>query len=216
MSLNATLASCLLAFVLVSGTMPARAQEPRNAPGVFAVPRSNEVVEIEVHFDNGEIIPVSVREGAMFTVRTGEGYHALTPVIDAEQQEIEFELWRVHIVPGPTGGEGADYAGLVFADIGEFAWSDIDELDFDLKVLGVRTGDGFKMPPRSDPSLTRNEEELRRMAARGTCCIESCAGNEVCGCSASSACGSCCTDGCCLDGQPRIFNQGLRTQISDP
>jgi len=210
--------SCLLALVSALLATSATAQEVRQSPGVFGVPKSDEIVEVEIHFDNGEIIPVSVREGALFTVRADSYYYAFSPKINATDGEIQFELFDIDVVPGPEGGEIANAVGLIHADLGEIAWSDEEavtklSLDFDLRVGTVRTGE-FSTPSRKDPSLTRDPEELRQMAARGTCCILTCNGEEVCGCAVNSTCGSCCTGDCCAVSKPRILNQeGLRAQV---
>lgn len=211
-------------LVLVSVLLAASttAQTARNSPGVFAVPKSDEIVEVEVHFDNGEIVPVSVREGTLFTVRTDSYYYAFSPKIDASNGKVHFELFDIDVVPGPDGGEIANSVGLIHADLGEIAWFNEDPVaklafDFDLRVGTIRTGKGFSMPSRKDPSLPRDPEELRRMAARGICCIQTCSGAQVCGCAVNSACGSCCTGGCCGPTTPGILSQqGLRVQPGDP
>lgn len=198
-----------LALVVLLG-VPATAENAIDPPGVFGLPLSNEVVEVEVHFDDGEIVRLAVREGTVFTVRTEDDYFGFSPQIDSEDEEIEFELWRIKKIPGPNGGDSAHAAGMVFAPIGEFAWAGIDQLAFDVKVRSVRTGRDFSMPRRGHPSLPDDPEELRRMSARGTCCVSTCNGSTICGCSVDSACSSCCSGGCCdLDGDPDIFQQGL-------
>lgn len=215
----------LLVLVSVIFASSVTAQTARNSPGVFGVPKSDEIVEVEVHFNNGEIVPVSVREGTLFTVRTDSYYYAFSPKIDASNGEVRFELFDVEVVPGPEGGEIASAVGVIRADLGEIAWSKEEPVlkrmdlffDFDLRVGTVRTGRGFSMPSRKDPSLTKDPEALRRMAARGTCCIQTCNGAEVCGCSVQSACASCCTGGCCGVAVPGILSQqGLRALPGDP
>lgn len=192
-----TVAVSFVSAVLAAGLFSYFNSLPQSAI-VHRAPTSNKVVEIKVRFDNGEDILISVREGALFTLRGSSYQYAFSPRIKAPEEKVRFQLFETNVVPGPDDEEFMNDLGVTWSPHMELS-SLVEEklkkppFDFSVHVRSVRTDEGFPIPLREVASATAG------------CCIRTCNGTIVCSCAVESSCSSCCAAGCCGLGIPSIF-----------
>lgn len=153
---------------------------------VFSVPVSKKIIEVEMVLPNGELARVSVREGAMITVRdeAGNGY-GFVPMLSSSRVagisllEIKRQDTQDHVTqlddPGSIRLGGKSLA--LETAIGTF----------DLKLVGVALREPAK--PKRSAAAAKDKACCDGIVVE-SCCV-TCGTLTVCGDSVALRCGEC-------------------------
>lgn len=154
------------------------------------IPVSDQLITAKITIDDDEhVVEASQFEGGLIRIeKIGRAVYGFSPFIsDPSNEIITIKVYRISVSEkdGVVGEALSEVHALVADKAGKYftTYADADAR-FKIEILGVQTDSRSRRASPNEPYLLSE------------CCV-GCEGDKSCACRVSTACGGCCSGGCC-------------------